>query len=319
MLRIGLLGASKIAPTAVIEPARNNPAFVVTAVGARDVQRAHAYALEHGIPAVADGYADLIAREDVDIVYNALPPVGHEEWTIAAVEAGKTVLCEKPFAKSSGPAKAMVAAAEAAGQVLLEAFHYRHHNVIRRAEAIVRSGVLGRLVRAEAMFDANIPRDPDELRWRADLGGGGLMDLGCYPLHALRTLIGSEPRIVGARARFEDGVDAEMSASLMFAGEVEASLACSMIAERPAATLTLTGEQGSLNIINYLAPQIGCRFTTTIGGVTITEPTEGPSTYAAQLEHLRAVLQDGAAPLVGGPDAIANMTAIDAIYEAAGR
>ena len=318
MLRIGLLGASKIAPGAVIEPARRNPAFVVTAVGARDAGRARAYAQTHGIAGVAGSYADLVAREDVDIVYNALPPAGHEEWTIAALEAGKTVLCEKPFAKSAAPARAMAAAAERTGQVLLEAFHYRHHNVIRRAEAIVKSGVLGRLVRAEGAFNVTIPRDPDELRWRADLGGGGLMDLGCYPLHALRTLIGAEPRVLSAKATFEDGVDAEMAASLAF-GDVEASLACSMIDKRFAAPLTLTGEAGSLTILNYMAPQLGCRFTVTIGDVTTSEPTDGPATYDAQLEHLRAVLQDGAAPLVGGADAIANMTAIDAIYAAAGR
>jgi predicted dehydrogenase len=318
MLRIGLLGASRIAPPAVIEPARNNPAFVVTAVGARDAGRARAYAEAHGIPAVADGYAALIARDDVDIVYNALPPAGHEEWTIAALEAGKTVLCEKPFARSSAPARAMVAAAERTGQVLLEAFHYRHHKVIHRAEAIVRSGVLGRLVSAEAMFDAVIPRTPDELRWSAGQGGGGLMDLGCYPLHALRTLIGSEPEVAGAEAVFVDGVDAEMAASLRF-GDIEASLACSMTAPRFAASLTLTGEAGSLTIVNFVAPQIGCRFTTTIDGVNTVEPTDGPATYEAQLEQLRAVLQDGAPPLVGGADAIANMAAIDAIYAAAGR
>jgi predicted dehydrogenase len=318
MLRIGLLGASRIAPAAVIAPTRGNPAFVVTAVGARDAGRARAYAETHAIPAVADGYAALIARDDVDIVYNALPPAAHEAWTIAALEAGKTVLCEKPFAKSSAPAKAMVAAAQRTDQVLLEAFHYRHHNVILRAEAIVRSGVLGRLIRAEGMFDAVISQTPDELRWNAGQGGGGLMDLGCYPLHALRTLIGAEPEVVGAKATFVDGVDAEMAAVLRF-GDIEAKVACSMIAPRFAASLTLTGERGSLTIVNFIAPQVGCRFTTTIDGVTTTEATEGPTTYEAQLEHLRAVLQDGAAPLVGGADAIANMTAIDAIYAAAGR
>jgi len=319
MLRIGLLGASKIAPAAVLAPVAQSDAFLVTAVAARDPARAGTYAQTHAIPAVAEDYAALVRRKDVDIVYNALPPAGHLEWTLAALEAGKAVLCEKPFALNAAEAARMVAAAEVAGRPLLEAFHYRHHAVIRRAEAIAASGVLGRLIRGEAVFNVPIPNTPGELRWIAGQGGGGLMDLGCYPLHALRTLIGSEPEVVSAEGRFVSGVDAEISARLRFPGDIEGRVACSMTAPRPAATLTLTGETGSLAIVNFLAPQIGCRFTTTIDGVTTAQPVEGPSTYEAQLEHLRAVMLDGARPLTGGADAVANMTAIDAIYRAAGR
>jgi len=319
MLRIGLLGASKIAPTAVMAPIGKSDAFVVTVVAARDASRAKAYAEKHAIAGVADDYAALVRREDVDIVYNGLPPAGHMEWTIAALEAGKAVLCEKPFARNANEAAQMVAAAERTGGLVLEAFHYRHHVVTRRAEAIVASGALGRLIRGEGVFNVGIANKPGELRWIAELGGGGLMDLGCYPLHALRTLIGAEPEITGATGTFVDGVDAEMSASLRFPGGVEASIACSMTAERPNAVLTLTGEKGSMTIVNFLAPQIGCRFTTTIDGVTTEEPVDGPTTYEAQLEHLRAVVLEGAKPLTGGADAIGNMTAIDAIYRAAGR
>jgi len=146
-----------------------------------------------------------------------------------------------------------------------------------------------------------------------------MMDLGCYALHALRTLIGAEPKIESAEAVFEHGVDTAMSAQLRFAGEVEAELTCSMTAQTPAARLILEGDKGSLRIDNYVAPQIGCRFTTTIGGVTQTLPSDGPSTYAAQLAHLHDVLTGKTGPLTGGDDAIANMTAIDAIYRAAGR
>ena len=319
MLRIGLLGASKIAPTAVLAPVAKSNDFVVTAVAARDPARARAYAETHGIAGVADDYAALVRRDDVDVVYNGLPPKGHPEWTIAALEAGKAVLCEKPFARNAGEAASMVAAAERTGQTLLEAFHYRHHVVMRRALEIVASGVLGRLTKGEGVFNVGIPRTPGELRWIAEQGGGGLMDLGCYPLHALRTLIGAEPEVVSAEARFVDGVDAELSAALRFPGGIEASVACAMTTPLPNAVVTLTGEKGSMTIVNFLAPQIGCRFTTTVGGVTTEEPTEGPTTYEAQLANLRAVLLDGEAPVTGGKDAVANMTAIDAIYRAAGR
>jgi len=316
VLRIGLLGASRIAGPAVIAPVSKSDTFVVTAVAARDAGRARAYAEKHGIAGVAEDYAALLRREDVDIVYNGLPPSGHAEWTIAALEAGKAVLCEKPFARNAVEAAQMVAAATRTGNLLLEAFHYRHHAVMHRAKAIVASGMLGRLTRGEANVSVTTPNISGELRWAAELGGGGLMDLGCYPLHALRTLIGGEPVITGAQGQFAGGVDAEITASLRFPGDVEAQIACSMVKPGVFARLILTGEAGSLSIDNFIAPQYGCRFTDTIDGVTIEEPVEGSATYEAQLDHLRAVMLDGAAPLTGGQDAIGNMAAIDAIYRA---
>ncbi|MGI9169305.1 MAG: Gfo/Idh/MocA family protein [Caulobacteraceae bacterium] len=317
MFRIGLLGASRIARTAVIESAKRADGFVVSAVAARDPARARNYAREHGIPAVAENYAALIDRDDVDVVYNALPPAGHAPWTIAALNAGKAVLCEKPFARNAGEAASMVAAARASGQPLLEAFHYRFHPVMRRAEALTRENALGPPRAGAAEFNVAIARAPGELRWSADQGGGAMMDLGCYPLHATRTLIGAEPEIASAQAAFEDGVDAAMSAQLIFPGGVAVTIACSMIAPTVSAALRLDGERGSLEIVNFVAPQRGCRFAVTVNGRTREEPTDGPTTYEAQLAHLHAVLTGEGAPLTGGADAIANMTAIDAIYRSA--
>lgn len=152
-IRVGILGAAKIAPPAVIIPARDNKEFAITAVGARDTSRAQAFAKEHDIPGVAADYAELVARDDVDLVYNALPPGMHLEWTVRALEAGKAVLCEKPFALNVAQAREMVEAGRRTGQPLIEAFHYRHHNVLRRAFTRVGSGMLGRIKRAEAVFD----------------------------------------------------------------------------------------------------------------------------------------------------------------------
>ena len=318
-IRIGLLGASRIAVGAVIAPAAEDADFTVTAVAARDPDRARAYAGEHAIPAVAEDYAALIARGDVDVVYNALPPAGHAAWTIAALEAGKVVLCEKPFARNAAEARAMVGAAEANGRLLLEAFHYRFHAVMREAVALVRGGALGSLVSIEAVFQVPIPRAPGELRWSAEQGGGALMDLGTYCVHAARQMARVEPEVTAATGVFEDGVDASMSADFAFAGGVTGRIACSMVAERPVARLEVVGKSGRLTIDNFLAPQLGCRFVTEIRGETRTRSTDGPSTYAAQLIHLRDVLAGHTAPLTGGPDAIANMETIDSIYRAAGR
>jgi predicted dehydrogenase len=318
-IRLGLLGASRIAVAAVIGPVRENADFQVTAVAARDRDRARAYAAAHGIPGVAEDYAALIARGGVDVIYNALPPAGHAPWTIAALEAGKAVLCEKPFARNAEEARAMVGAARASGRVLLEAFHYRFHNVMRAAVALAREGALGPLTSVEAVFEAPIARSPGELRWSAEQGGGALMDLGTYCVHAARSIVGAEPEVTGAKGLFEAGIDAAMTADLAFPGGIRGSIACSMVVDRPAARLVVDGEAGRLTIDNFLAPQLGCRFVTEIGGETRRHATDGPSTYAAQLSHLAEVLAGETAPLTGGADAIANMATIDAIYRAAGR
>jgi predicted dehydrogenase len=317
-IRIGILGAARIAPKAVILPARGNPEFQIVAVAARDKVRAKAYAVEHGIPAVAEDYGALIAREDVDLVYVALPTGGHMKWSLAALKAGKSVLCEKPFAMDAGQALIMAANAAAAGRPLIEAFHNRFHVVMRRAIEIAASGELGRLMEAEAVFDAPIPCTPTELRWSPMLGGGGaLMDLGCYCVHALRTITGAEPKVARAECTIEHGVDATTSAELSFPDGLHARMSTSM--KKPfSATLRINGEKGSLSISNFLAPQNGCRFVVEMGGRTREEPTEGPSTYEAQLAHVADVLLRGATPLTGGADAIANMECIDAIYAAGG-
>ncbi len=318
-IRIGLLGASRIARTAVIAPVRDNPEFIVAAVAARDPGRARAYAAEHDIAHVADDYAALVRRDDLDLIYNALPPAGHAQWTITALEAGKAVLCEKPFARNAAEARSMVQAAKARRGVLIEAFHYRFHNVMRAAVALAREGALGELKSAEAVFEIPIAWTPGELRWSADQGGGALMDLGTYTVHALRSVIGAEPKVINAEGVFEDGVDAAMRADLMFPGEVAGAISCSMTVAAPRATLTVRGSRGRLEIVNFLAPQLGCRFTTVIDGEERRHGVEGPTTYAAQLSHLHEVMSGKVAPLTGGQDAIANMTVIDAVYAAAGR
>ena len=316
-IRIGILGAAKIAPPVVINTSRDNPDFEVVAVGARDPERAKAYAAEHKIANVAKDYDALVRRDDVDLVYNALPPAGHARWTIAALEAGKHVLCEKPFAMNAAQVRRMNDAAAKSGRKLVEAFHYRHHNVMKRAVEIARSDELGRFVRVDADFSVPIPYREGELRWTREQGGGALMDLGCYPAHALRSVMGSEPRVLGASSVIKHDVDVTTRAELEFAG-VPSSLTCSMKTERFGATLKLMGEKGTMEIANYLAPQMGCRFTVTVDGMARQEPTAGPGTYAAQLAELGDVLLRGKTQLITNADSLGNMSLIDAIYKAAG-
>jgi predicted dehydrogenase len=313
-VRVGILGAAKIAPRAMVDTARARDDVEVVCVAARERARAHAFAETHGAPQVAASYAELIGRDDIDLVYVALHAGAHAEWTIRALEAGKAVLCEKPFAMSAAEAGAMVAAAEIAGRPLLEAFHYRFHPVLRRAFEVIGSGRLGRLIACDAMFETPVAYSEDELRWRAELGGGALMDLGCYAVHALRTVAGAEPEVIAAKARMAHGVDVATTAELRFPDGVDGRIACAMDPERFAARLFVRGEAGTLEIVNFVAPQIGCRFTVDFGDGPIEQPTDGPSSFAAQLQHVADVMLRGAAPMTGGQDSVATMAAIEAIY-----
>ncbi|WP_158917131.1 Gfo/Idh/MocA family protein [Caulobacter sp. S45] len=311
-LRIGLLGASRIAPKAIIGPANRHGDVIISAIAARDGAIAQAYAHEHGIAAAVEGYTDLALRDDVDLIYCALPPAGHLETCLAALRAGKALLVEKPFAMNAEQAQAIATAAGEAGRPALEAFHYRFHSMFERALEIVRDGPLGPLVGAESLFEAQIPRYPGALRWDPAQGGGGMMDLGCYPLHALRTLLGQEPELKSATAELQDGVDVTMDAELMFAGGLPARLRSSMAGERRD-WITVEGRRGTLRLDAFVAPQNGGKLTLSTARGEHVETAEGPSTYDAQLAHVVAVMAGEAEPLTGGEDAVANMTIIDAM------
>src|SRR5881296_1757159 len=151
-LRFGILGAARIAPMALVKPARRVPEATVLAVAARDPERARRFAARHGIPRVHQSYDALLADPEIDAVYNPLPNALHAPWTIRALAAGKHVLCEKPFAASVAEARSMAEAATRAGRVLMEAFHYRYHPLFARLRAIIGLGELGTVRHLEAHF-----------------------------------------------------------------------------------------------------------------------------------------------------------------------
>jgi predicted dehydrogenase len=218
-LRLGILGAARIAPAALLRPARDLPAATVVALAARDRTRAETFARRHDIPRVHTSYADLLADPEIDAVYNPLPNSLHCEWTVRALEAGKHVLCEKPIASNADEARHMAEAAEKTGRVLMEAFHYRYHPLAARMREIVASGELGRIRRIEAALCFPLLRRGD-IRFDLSLAGGALMDAGCYAVNCVRFLADAEPEVVSARARLSSpGVDRRMDAELRFEGE----------------------------------------------------------------------------------------------------
>lgn len=320
MIRIGILGAAKIAPKAVIQPASRRSDCKVVCVASRDDERAKAYAGEHGIPEWEASYGALIARDDIDLIYNALPPHRHMDLTIAALEAGKAVLCEKPFAMNAREARAMTEAAERTGRPLVEGFHYRHHPMFADILAQVHGGAIGKLCAIRAEFSVANRYRPGELRHDPALGGGALMDLGCYALHWTRTVAGSEPRVVSASASLSpQGIDVTTTASLAFDGGVMALVRSSMAeGQRYKALLAIQGSEGTLVARNPLHPSLGHSITLRQGRSIRRYSVPGETTFDHQLAHVVSVLNENAPPLTGGADAVANMALIDAVYAAAG-
>lgn len=298
------------------------PGVSVVAVAASNVDKAQAFASEHGIKGVSASYAELIDSPRIDAIYNALPPNLHEPWSIAALCAGKHVLCEKPFAMNAIQARRMVEAADAAERVLLEAFHYRFHPYFKRTLDLLADDAIGGIRHIEARFDVRIPYSPSEFRHDPALGGGALMDLGCYPVHWVRTLMGSEPRVVQAECeRSESGVDVMTRASLSFANGATATVMTAMgedAREPHYARVLIEGDKGRITLENPIAPHNGNMIIVDTDEMAYDETIAGATTYFYQLAHFVAAVENSETPLTGGDDAINNMQLIDSIYAAAG-
>jgi predicted dehydrogenase len=263
-----------------------------------------------------------VARDDIDLVYVALPPSAHLEWCTAALANGKHVLVEKPFASNAHDAAQMVAAARAADRHLIEGFHYRFHPLFDRALSAVRGGSIGRILHIEAVFNASLPDTPGELRYIEELGGGAMMDLGCYCMHWIRTIANDEPTVVNAVARCgAPGVDLEVTAALAFTSGPTATLKCSMQPEdgQLFRRLKVRGDKGILELDNPVTPHSGATLSIETDAPSVPQIVSGgETTFHFQLRHVIEVIEGRAAPLTGGNDAIANMRAIDAVYRAAG-
>lgn len=318
-LRIGALGAARITPRALCDPAREVADVEVTAVAARDPERARAFAEEHGIPRVLGSYSELVHSPEIDAVYNALPISHHCEWSIRALEAGKHVLCEKAFALNASEAERMAEAAHAAGRALVEAFHYRYHPLMERVLEIVRAGELGTIEHLEGRFLAQIPNQ-DDIRFNYATGGGSTMDLGCYPIHMVRHTSGEEPEVVSAEAVVgPDRVDVAMEAELRFPSGASGRVSSSMQSDGPlVADLRVRGADGELHVRNPLAPHFGHKLRVKGSAGEREETVEGGTTYLHQLQAFASHVRTGAAVPTGPEDAIANMKVIDAVYRAAG-
>jgi predicted dehydrogenase len=318
-LRLGILGAARIAPMAVVRPARALPGVEVAAVAARDTARAERFARRHGIPRVHASYEALIADDTLDAVYNPLPNSHHAEWSIRALEAGRHVLCEKPLASNATEAEQMGEAAARTGRILVEAFHWRYHPLAARMREVVRHE-LGAVRRLQTNLCFPLPF-PNDIRYRWDLSGGAAMDAGCYAVNMVRFLAEAEPEVVRAEAKLaRPKVDRWIRAELRFAdgrsGRVTASLFSARLID---VSIRVVGCEGEMRVLNPIAPHFYHRLVVRgSSGAVTREHVSGEATYTHQLRAFVEQVRGGAPMPSDAKDAVANMRVIDAIYAAAG-
>ncbi|OAX42135.1 NAD(P)-binding protein [Rhizopogon vinicolor AM-OR11-026] len=352
-LKFGILGAAAIAPAALIIPAKSHPEVELYAVAARDISRAERFAKKHGIKkwyGGQDSYQKLLDDPAIDVVYNPLPNGLHYEWTMKALAAGKHVLLEKPSGDTAEETRRMFSLADQKGLVLLEAFHYRFHPAILRVKAIIDSGELGPIkeVNATLAVPKGVLDSVNDIRMNYDLGGGAMMDCGCYPLSCVRYLASSNPSAVtsatAVRYPKDPRIDIGTTADLTFPSStpggqpVRSTVKCTMsnsprfgFIPKPEINVRAVCESGSIELFNFVMPVIYHYITVKPdGGIPRTEKAyafkgdggkgeEWWTTYRHQLEAFVDKVK-GRAPQtwMSAEDSIANMEWIEKIYEESG-
>ena len=318
-IRWGILSTARIARRSVgpgIGKARNG---VLRAVASRSPERAREFAAALEIPRAYGSYEELLADPGIDAVYIPLPTSLHHRWVIAAAQAGKHVLVDKPFAVDAAEAVEMVDACRAAGVQLIEGFMYRYDPRHSRLRELVAEGAVGELRQVSTAFCFPITRDAANVRLSTELAGGALGDLGTYCVSVSRLHMGGEPRRLVARMTDdpEFGVDFDGNALLEFDQGRAAMVAFSFQTSRRH-FLELVGTEGTLRVERHvLAPEESTSIEIQTVRGTVTERFAPFDSYQAEVENLGDAIRGEAAPLVDGDEAIRQMRVLDAVRESA--
>ncbi|MGZ8514683.1 MAG: Gfo/Idh/MocA family protein, partial [Candidatus Limnocylindrales bacterium] len=280
------------------------------AVGSRAADRAAEYATEHGIARAHPSYEALLADPDVEAVYISLPNSLHHPWTMRALEAGKHVLCEKPYSRRHADVATAFDAADRAGLVLCEGFMWRHHPQAKAIADLLPE--LGELQTIRATFSFVLDR-PDDIRLRADLDGGSLMDVGTYCVSGARLLTGEEPDLVfGTQVVGPSGVDVRFNGLMHFPGGVVAEFMSSF--ETDHRGLEAIGSEGSAVLTNPWLPNDPDPTLVRDGVAT---PIGFFDPYQLELEDVSAAIREHRPAMLGRSDAMGQARAIEALYRSA--
>ena len=306
-IRWGLMGTSRINEK-LLRGARLTDTAEVVAVGSRSAQVGQAYAAANGIEKVHVTYETLLADPDVDAVYIPLPNSLHHPWTLKAIEAGKHVLCEKPYTRHPLQVDAAWDAAEAAGVVLMEAYMWRHTPQAARLKEL--SGQIGDLIHVRSTFSHRLQDDAD-IRVDAALEGGSLMDVGCYCISGSRLIAGEEPESVyGEQVTAPNGVDRRFTGVLRFPSGLVATFHSGF--DSFSESLEVTGREGTVSVPDPWHSQRGVLV---VDGEEQTVEPRNP--YQCELEDMAAAIRGEKAPLLGRADAMGQARVIEALYRSA--
>jgi predicted dehydrogenase len=301
---------------ALLGPLRTSRRNRVVAVASRSQEKADEYARLNKIKRAYGSYSDLLADPGLDVIYNALPNHLHAEWTIKSVQAGKHVLCEKPLALTLAEVDDISSAAEKYGKVVSEAFMYRSHPQTLKACELVAGGKLGKIKRIRGTY--TYPgTDPDNYRWSPDMGGGGLWDVGCYPLSYTRLVLGAEPlEVFGWQVIGPTGVDEEFTAQMRFPQDVFAQFDCSVRLPYHV-SMEIVGDEATLIIPNPYNPTGKEKLFLSRDGKVETINVNARGSYYCEVEDMADSILLGKPPRVTLADSRSNTAVILALFESA--
>ena len=305
----------------------------IEAVGSRSAESAAAFAREFGVPRAHGSYEALIVDPAIDAVYNSTPNSLHHEWTIRALRAGKHVLCEKPLAMNEAEAEEMFDEAQRQGRLLVEAFMYRSHPMTLAVLEQVRAGAIGNVRLIRTSFCFRIGKPAGNVRLDRALGGGALMDVGCYCVNFARLFAGAEPTALHATARMhESGVDEITTGTLAFGPNVLASFSVGMAVHADNAAY-ICGDEGYVQVpVPWKPPVHGAAYVLRRSAppkqdnpkVAAAPPEQrfevdspGPL-YAVEAEDFRAAVMEGKPPRLTREDSVGNMRVLDGLRAAIG-
>lgn len=312
MIRWGILGTGSIAGAFARGVALSTTGELV-AVGSRARESAEAFCLEHGGRAYAS-YDSLLADPEVDVVYISLPHHMHHEWTIRCAEVGKGVLCEKPFTLNSLEAEEAIAACRKADVFFMEAFMYRCSPQMKLVRKLLAEGAIGEVLQVNAEFGYATSRAGKHFRVDADLGGGGLMDVGCYCVSLSRMCFGEEPLACHYSAQIRDGYDASAQGLLTFSGGRSAVLGNGV-------HCALTNDvriYGSGGMIQLNDPWKSENATVTVNGEAHDVSVTNAELYMHQADAVAEFFGAKECPYVSIEDTLAQMRTLDRLRASAG-
>jgi D-xylose 1-dehydrogenase (NADP+, D-xylono-1,5-lactone-forming) len=313
-VRWGILSTADI-NAKVLKGAALTPAVNVVAVGSRDGDRSREFASRWGIARAYGSYDEVLADPDVEAVYIPLPNSMHHDWTMRSLEAGKHVLCEKPYTRHAAEVSVAFDRAAQSNLVLSEAFMFRYHPHIQALVQLVRSGQLGRLRLISGAFSGHTD-NPNDVRLDPEMDGGSLMDVGVYPLSASRLLAGEPIAVTAQQVTGATGVDVSFAATLRFDNDVLAHFDCAFhVAGR--SYLEVVGTEGRVEVSD---PWHGTQPALTVtmrGAEPVRTEIEPANPYQLELEEFGRAVRGEPNQLLGRADAEGQAKAVEALYRAA--